>query len=681
MQAIIRPWQRTPFLRLLLPLVMGIASGWSIPLLVSGTLMTLALAFLLAYRVLPLSTGFAIRLWTGLAVHLLLLGAGLFLYRWHDIRHTQGWIGGRDYNGLLVRLEEPLIRKKNSWKAEATALALYTDSGKEKAAGKLILYFAPGDIDHRLRYGSLLLVHERLQTVKGSGNPAAFDYGRWCRFQGITHQVYLRKERFAVISGNDEKWWKASVFSIRAWVLQTLRGYFDDPATLGLAEALLIGYKDDLDKNLLQSYSNTGVVHVIAISGLHLGLIYSILLLLTKPLAASPASRSLRLVCMLLGLWLFSIVAGAGPSIIRSAVMFSCIAAGTVLQRKTAILNTLALSAFLLLCYNPYWLWDAGFQLSYTAVWSIVLYYRAVYNWCYFRNRLLDAAWKITAVSIAAQLLTLPVSTYHFNQFPTWFLFTNIIAVPLSSAILVGEILLCAFAFLHPTLLAVLVEKGMQWMNRAILYFDTLSHPAWTGLSISFPQALLLAGFLICLCHWLQEKSRTALYGWCCCLLLFCSLRTASFLACGAQQRLVVYHIPGYSAMDLVSGRQFLFMGDRRLGAALHRMHLQPLRTHSRTTAAPARDGGPYFRFGRHTVFILHGNPAGLPARKEISVLLVGKTSFQMAESILKNHAVRQLVVDGSAPSRLAGKLKEACRRLRIPFHHVRENGAFVLEG
>src|SRR5687768_6344957 len=142
--------------------------------------------------------------------------------------------------------------------------------------------------------------------------------------------------------------------------------------------------------------------------------------------------------------------------------MFSFLAAAEVLSRRTSIYNTLALSAFILLCYNPFWLWDVGFQLSYAAVISIVAFFRSVYNWFYCRNKLVDMVWKLNAVTISAQLLTLPVSVYHFHQVPTLFLFTNLVAVPLSSAILFGEIILCIVSFIEPV--AKILGSLIQWL-------------------------------------------------------------------------------------------------------------------------------------------------------------------------------------------------------------------------
>src|SRR5207249_5898697 len=169
--------------------------------------------------------------------------------------------------------------------------------------------------------------------------------------------------------------------------------YISGEKEQGLDEALLIGYKDDLDKNLVQAYSNTGVVHIIAISGLHLGLIYWLLLLLTKPLKRRKKFNWLRLLLIISSLWLFSILAGGQPSVLRSALMFTVLAFGEVVLRRTNIFNSLAASAFVLLCINPFWLWDVGFQLSYAALLSILIFFKPVSNWFYFNNKIVSFLW------------------------------------------------------------------------------------------------------------------------------------------------------------------------------------------------------------------------------------------------------------------------------------------------
>jgi competence protein ComEC len=293
--------------------------------------------------------------------------------------------------------------------------------------------------------------------------------------------------------------------------LQILKQYIHGDKERGLAQALLIGYKNDLDQSLVQAYTNTGVVHIIAISGLHLGLIYWLLSLLTKPLKRKKQFKWIAPVFIIAGLWLFALLAGAQASILRSAVMFTCIVLGQALGRtNNSIYNTLAVSALLLLCINPFWLWDVGFQLSYAAVLSIVVFMRPIYNWLYFKNKAIDFLWKLNAVTLAAQILTVPLSIYHFHQFPNYFLITNFIAVPLSSLILLGEIFLCTVAFIPA--LANITGKVLTWlisiMNGWIEKINSISYSIWDSLHISLTQMVLLLVCIAGFSFWLLEKSK-----------------------------------------------------------------------------------------------------------------------------------------------------------------------------
>lgn len=300
---------------------------------------------------------------------------------------------------LVLKLEEPLVEKPATWKAVASVESLYKGEELVPAEGKVTLYFKKDSLLPPLQYGSRIVVSKPLQEVGTSGNPGAFDYRRYCLFGGITHQAYLLPGEYRARPVAGKSALKDLLFRSRKAIIGVLQTYIRGAKEQGLAEALLIGYKDDLDRGLLLAYSNTGVVHVIAISGLHVGLIYWLLLLLA-------------------GLWGFGALAGAGASVMRSVVMFSFLAGAEVLGRRAWVYNMLALSAFGLLCYHPFWLWDVGFQLSYAAVSSILLCYHPIRGLVYFPNKAIDALWKMTAVTLSAQVLTTPLVLHHFHQSP-----------------------------------------------------------------------------------------------------------------------------------------------------------------------------------------------------------------------------------------------------------------------
>ncbi len=673
-----------PFVRLLPALVTGIILHYHLQFQFHHLLLVFISAFaaLTGYSILPLTIKFRFSYFTGLLTAILFIsGGGLLAYK-NDVRNHSGWIGHQFPDTVLsmITLSEPLVIKPNSFKTEAQLETLPV-TNRPGRRGKIIIYFKKDSAFSHLTYGSRMLIRKNLQPIQNSGNPGGFDYSRYCLFQGITHQVYLTPSDIYELPGKSTQFFRSFIFDCRSWVVKTLQRYIPGKKEQGLAEALLIGYKDDLDKNLVQSYSNTGVVHVIAISGLHLGLIYGILLLLTKPLKKTKRLGWLRLLLVIAALWIFSILAGAQPSVLRSAVMFTFLAYGEVINRKASVYNTLALSAFLLLCYQPYWLWDAGFQLSYAAVLSIIIFFKPVYNWFYIKNKPVDAVWKLNAVTISAQLLTMPVSIYHFNQLPTLFLFTNLVAVPLSSLVLVGEILLCVFSFFSALAhwLGLLLHWSIFFMNSYIEQFDRLSFSAWSGLSINFVQALALMAFIIFFCCWLMYKLRRLLWFSGLAFLIFISLRSLSFIKTSNQHKLIVYNIPKHTAVELLSGRRFHFYGTATDPQSVN-FHLRPSRILHRATAVQTELSRSFKIHGKQVLILDTAyNWKILREKTRIDLLVLTGNPKIYIKDLAKAFEISQVIIDGSVPSWKANFWKKDCGSAGISCYDISEKGAFVM--
>ena len=301
---------------------------------------------------IPLSHRYRFGFFNGLILLTSFISVGGLLTWYSDIRHSTNWAGHyyKQTNYVVATVDETLVEKPKSFKAIASITHLIENGKVFNVQGKIILYFKKDSLPPPIVYGSQIIFNKPLQEIKNSGNPGGFDYKRFSLFRGITHQVFLKPGEFACLASTNKKWLNSVLDATREKVLSILRTNIKGGQEVGLAEALLIGYKDDLDKTLVQSYTNTGVVHIIAISGLHLGLIYWLLLLLLKPLPRRKSAKWLRPLIIILGLWIFSLLAGGQPSILRSAIMLSCIILGENLSQKTSIYNTLALSAFNLLC-------------------------------------------------------------------------------------------------------------------------------------------------------------------------------------------------------------------------------------------------------------------------------------------------------------------------------------------
>lgn len=674
-------------MRLLVGLVVGIVGQWSLglPFIVLAGLVGLCISGVAAYSFLRVEQQFRWKTAAGAAVQLMVIGCGGLLLWKNDIRIREDWLGKR-YDpsyGIMVTLEEPPAEKENSYKALARVDAVYRNDSAWTASGSIILYFKKDTAARQLRYGSRILFRRPLQDIKSYGNPGSFDYKGYCLLRGITHQVFLNAGDIVLIPGEKGSAIGKAVHESRMLVVEGLKRYIPGKKEAGLAEALLIGYKDDLDKDLVQAYADTGVVHVIAISGLHLGLIYWMLLRLTLPLRKL---RWPRAALIITGLWMFSLMAGAQPSVLRSAVMFTCMAAGAAFSRNGSIYNTLALSAFVLLCHNPYWLWDAGFQLSYSAVLSIILFFRPIYNWLSFDHKLLDAVWKLNAVTLSAQLLTLPVSIYHFHRFPLLFLFTNLVAVPLSSLILAGEILLSALLWCEgpARLTGKLLYEAIRLMNGYVERLDKVSFAVWEGLSISLSQALLATAVLLALGYWLMEKNRASLWLGLFGLLAFTFLRSVSFYKAKRQQKLVVYNIPRQRALELYYGRSCIFVGDTALlqNPALYRFHLQPSHILHRVSRHNSVPRLKQFDFCGLRILLADSSlrPQSLNTKPYIDLLIVSGKSPPSMHRLSSFFHIRQAVLDASVPSWQSRRLQSECDSLRISCHNVAEQGAYEWE-
>lgn len=693
-------WKKSPFLRLLLPLMVGIILQWYMQLPVSFCWYVLTVSFILfvLFFFIPAFKRFRLSLLSGIFASLIFVSFGALL-TWHkDIRHNTEWFGGiyQPKEGLVVTLDEPLVEKNKSFKANATVNFLIEGDQKIPVKGKIILYFKKDSNSRQndsllqhLNYGSQIIFNKSLQEIKNSGNPGGFDYKRYALFQEITHQVFLKPGEFETLESKNKQGLNTFLFSVREKVIGIIRNFIPGKKEQGLAEALLIGYKDDLDQNLVQSYTNTGVVHIIAISGMHLALVYWLLALLFKPLRQKKQTRWLRPVLIITGLWFFSLLAGAQASVIRSAVMFTCIVLGESLAKKTSIYNTLAASAFILLCYNPYWLWDVGFQLSYAAVLSIVIFMRPIYNWFYFRNKILDFLWKLNAVSIAAQILTVPLSIFHFHQFPNYFLLTNFIAVPLSSVIVLGEIFLCA-VFLIP-FAAELVGKLLFWliwiMNSYIERIESLPYSLWDGLQINIVQTIFLYAIAAGTGYWLLEKSKSGLKIAIVALLGFMFIRSYSLIETNLQQKIIVYNVPQRQAIDIIQGNDYSFHGDSDLlhDAFLRNFHLKPSRILYRVPVASELnniDGeNNYFTFGAGKIMLINKSVSFYRSenKQPVDLMVISKNPRINIAALANSFGIKQMVFDGSVPAWKINSWKKDCDSLHIPVHNVNEKGAFVM--
>ena len=689
-------WKKAPFIRLLLPLVAGIILQWYVQfpaVVIITAIISFSVSFCL-FLLLPVAVRFKWQALQGFIIHLLIISFGLLLTWQKDIRHNNNWYGNyyKDSSFLIVRIDEPLIEKNKSFKAEGYVESVIKKDTNIPCKGKLLLYFSKDGFTRQLNYGDRILIHKNPQLIRNSGNPGAFNYQRYAAFHQTFHHVFLKEKDWKKLQVSSEKTSRLQqlIFTARDYVLSVLRKRMEaGKDELGIAEALLIGYTNDLDKDLVQAYSNTGVVHIIAISGMHLGLIYVMLVWLFAKIPVVNRSKILQVVLILGCLWLFSLITGAAASVLRSAVMFTFIALGKNFFRQTSVYNSLAASAFVMLCFNPYFLWDVGFQLSYLAVGGIIAFQKPIYNCFYIKNKWLNKVWQLMAISLAAQLLTFPVCIYYFHQFPNLFLITNIIAVPLSGIILYAEIALIAFSWVP--FVGVYIGKlvsGLVWMmNKIILWINERSFAVWDKIPATVLSTWLLYAVVIGLSIWLISKNKKYVQPALLCFFAFVLLHTYNRWQTLNQQKIIVYNVPRYQAIDFVNGTNYQFVGDSLLleDGLLQNFHLKP----GRIALQLNKRKDPVEGFSQHEMFYQFQRKRIMIVDKPISIAVTEKkinidlviisgnpklSISQLAQAINCN----RFIFDASNPLWKIEKWQKECKALQLSSHAVSADGAFV---
>ena len=423
---------RTPFIRLLIPLLAGIIGQhllnlpmWTSALPAVGGIVLWGLfvkrdSIEEQYRKRPLF---------GWGLFLIVFALGLFLQaiQHHPSQPPEGF-----YPIAVAHIDQKATEKANSYYCPATITALADTGGhtvpyREKVA----LYFEKGLQARRLAYGDRVAFEFQLRPIKSNGNPGDFDFATFMRHKGITQSQYL----------TDAKWKKTGHSprsDLRDWASTTqskLSRRIDacglSPHSALLLKALLLGDRQEFPAEMQQHFSATGLSHILAVSGLHMGVVASLVYLLLFPLSLTEAGRKLRPLLSLLVLWVYACVTGLSPSAVRACIMASFLLTAEFLERRNSSLNALFAAAFFMLLYDTDLIFDVGFQMSFAAVAAILLFYRRLNLGGSSPYRLVRWVSSTIAVSVAAQIGALPIAIYYFHTLPLLFLVGNLVVLPL----------------------------------------------------------------------------------------------------------------------------------------------------------------------------------------------------------------------------------------------------------
>lgn len=507
-----------PVMILLIPFLLGITIGINyqpnglLSILTYSFTTLLALFLLLNFFYKPLNV--YKKRWTGgTLIHVLLLLAGWIAAinnnELNNVRHFSKYPAQR----LLVHINnEPQL--KNGI-VRFTARVLASDSANESRETTGTLLIAIKDsVAQNLNYGDELLLPGRFAPIDPPFNPAEFNYKQYLAHQNIYYQEFLYPGQYHRVGSGSGNPFIAQALKLRRQMVEKLKLQLHDSNAIAVASTLILGYKADLSDDVLQAYSKTGTIHVLSVSGAHVALVWGLLAFLLSFLNRFKYGRLIRACIIIPFIWYYAMLSGFSPAVCRAAVMISMVIIGKTYSRYVNNLNILAISAFALLLYNPLYITDVGFQLSYLAVAGLIILYPVIYKWRSFENKWLDKLWKYCSVSIAAQLITFPLSAFYFHQFPVYFLFSNLFILLPTEIIMssgLAYLILPQIPFLS-TSLAFVLEKTILVMNFVLRWVEYAPFASINKIWLTTAEYLLLYIIMIALFYFLYSKKKWLLW-------------------------------------------------------------------------------------------------------------------------------------------------------------------------
>lgn len=561
-------WHKYPGFRIVVPLILGIVCA--VELKISSTLLFWASSVL----VLLLMSSFYFSTYKNrnfigglVCVLLFFVGGQLTISKtekYQSIHFSKG-IDNIDY--FVAKIIESPSEKSQSIKAVLRITGGFGETNYQ-CSGTVIAYFMKCKLANDLAYGDQVLLKNKLQPIVGTRNPNQFDYQNYLDLNQINYQLVLHSDSWKKIQSNTGN--KIIAFSqkMRKKLHTSLRDNGVEGNQLKVASALLLGYREKLDKDLIKSYSSAGAMHVLAVSGLHVGILYLLLSNLFKVFSKWKASKYVTAILLIFLLWFYALMTGLSASVMRSSTMFTFIIIGEkLLKRSACIYNTLSVSAIILIIIDPYVVYQVGFQLSYAAVLGIVYLQPKIYRMFYISQPFLQKIWAITCVSIAAQIATFPLSLHYFHQFPVYFFISNLIVIPAAIGIFyLGVILFISASFGGFSLVVGKVLNGLLiLLNEAVFFTEGLSYSLIEEIALTVLETYWLYSIILSCLFLMYYRKLKLVY-----LTLFLCLGFVSFqlydqYASTQQERITFYSIKNETAFEFVKGKRVYFVRSKAL--------------------------------------------------------------------------------------------------------------------
>jgi competence protein ComEC len=559
-------------------------------------------------------------------------------------------------------------------------IAIVNHIGQKEQTGRIILNIQNDSLHHNLQVANSLLIKGTLTKNKPPNNPNQFDYGKYLENKQIYAQLYADVADIKIGSKIEKDIWYYSS-KLRTRIIRNLEKNNFNKTELNVAIALIMGQQQDISPDIIRDYQYAGAVHILSVSGLHIGFILLFVTFILKPIPNTKRGSFIKLITILISLSMFGIIAGLAPSVVRSVTMFSFVAIGNHLRRSVNIYHTLLVSVLLILLFEPSFLFDVGFQLSYIALFFIIWLQPLLSSIWKPKYKVSKYIWDILTVSFAAQIGTLPLSIYYFHQFPGLFFITNLIIIPLLSIIMILGVLVMLLAAFNmiPVFLSQLLEWSIYYLNKIINAIASLEQFIIQDIPLHF--YLLFSGYLLlfALIIWFKKPSFNRL------AVILISIIILQFSYFKIQwkiqteQELVIFNSRKNTLIAERKGENILiYANDSILKTAQKNSLLKSYRIGNLSTLEQKKRLQNFIFFNGKKIFVL--DSSGIyPKNIQPDIIVLTQSAKINLDRLFQEMKPKLVIADASNFKNIQKIWKASCEKQKIPFHATGEKGFYKL--
>lgn len=545
--------------------------------------------------------------------------------------------------------------------------------------GKILLSISNDSLEKPLEIDQILIFHTDLQSIFKPLNPYQFDYSKYMSNKHIFKQAKIDISE-AILLSNPHKSWKGKAAKIRNKISENLRDSGFAPDQIALMEAFILGQRNELSPETFMRFSEAGVVHVLAVSGLHVGIILFFLNWILKPLNFLPNGKIIRSILAVLLLWAYAYLAGMSPSILRATTMFSFLSLGLFFKRQVFTINMLCLSAIVLLIFNPNNLYEVGFQLSYSAVLSILLFYKKLMFFFPRKNKVLYYFGSLISVTLSAQLGVLPLSLFYFHQFPALFFISNLVIVPALGWILGGGVLIIILTFFTtiPGVIVKLYGLVLDLLQGFVYFIAEQSSFLFKHIYFSITLLILMSlsiGLLAAVLL-LKNKMKYAILF----LLSIIVLQITYIIETRNLkniQSFYVFHQSRYTALAFQDQQKLILMSN--FPENKDPIFLKSIRDAMGIQHQFKTDSiEDFYDLGKEKFLIIDSTEVWqLPEKVESLTILLRNSPKINLDRVVDSLQPQRIIADGSNFKSYVSRWNSSCENKKIPFHYTGEKGAY----